>query len=138
LYLFEYDPEWIEALNVTFAPWAEKVEIINKYVSDHNDNSHIRLDTFFDIKNDITFLKIDVDGAESIVLNSCDKIFKTQNSFKVALCTYHKNNDEKDFTLLMKNHGFSVTTSKGYMIHYYDKKMEAPYLRRGLIRAIRL
>lgn len=137
LYLFEYDQEWIQALRATFAPWAEKVEIINKYVSDYNDDSHIRLDTFFDMKNDITFLKIDVDGAEAIVLNSCVEVFKAHNSFKVALCTYHKNNDEKDFTLLLKNHGFSISPSKGYMIHYYDKKMKAAYLRRGLIRAVR-
>jgi len=55
----------------------------------------------------------------------------------VALCTYHKNDDENDFTRLMLEHGFQVTPSKGYMIHYYDKKMKAPYLRRGLIRAVR-
>jgi hypothetical protein len=137
VYLFEYDHEWIQALKATFAPWSEKVEIINKYVSDHNDESHIRLDTFYKNKKDITFLKIDVDGAEGIVLDSCNEIFKTPESFKVALCTYHKNNDEKEFTSLLKNNGFSITPSKGYMIHYYDKKMKSPYLRRGLIRAVR-
>lgn len=137
VYIFEYDTEWIEALRVTFAPWAEKVEIINKYVSDFNDDSHIRLDTFYEEKRDLTFLKIDVDGAEAIVLNSCNEIFRSENRIKVALCTYHKNNDEKDFTSLLKNHGYSVTSSNGYMIHYYDKRMKAPYLRRGLIRAVR-
>ncbi len=137
IYLFEYDREWTDALQATFAPWTEKVEIINKYVSDHNDDSHTRFDTFFEENNDINFLKIDVDGAESIVLDSCDKVFRSGESFKVALCTYHKNNDEIDFTRLLHNHGFKITPSKGYMIHYYDKKMKEPYLRRGLIRAIR-
>jgi hypothetical protein len=137
IYLFEYDREWTEALRATFSPWAEKVEIINKYVSDSDDESHVRLDTFYKQNKDLTFLKIDVDGAESIVLNSCNEVFKGPGSFKVALCTYHKNNDEKDFTILLKNHGFSITPSKGYMIHYYDKKMKAPFLRRGLIRAVR-
>jgi len=137
VYLFEYDREWAEALNATFAPWAEKVVIINKYVSDRDDVSHVRFDTFYRQHNDITFLKIDVDGAESIVLDSCKEVFRSPVSFKVALCTYHKNNDEKDFTLLLKSHGFTVTPSKGYMIHYYDKKMKDPYLRRGLIRAIK-
>jgi hypothetical protein len=137
LYLFEYDSEWTEALKATFAPWAEKVEIINKYVSDSDDESNVKFDTFYKNNNDITFLKIDVDGAESVVLDSCNEVFKSGNHFKVALCTYHKRNDEKDFTGLLKNHGFIVTPSKGYMIHYYDKKMGAPYLRRGLIRAIR-
>lgn len=137
VYLFEYDNEWTQALKATFAPWAEKVEIINKYVSDIDDESHIRLDTFYKNKKDITFLKIDVDGAESIVLNSCNEVFQSPKPIKVALCTYHKNNDEKEFTLLLRDHGFSITPSKGYMIHYYDKKMKAPYLRRGLIRAIK-
>ena len=137
IYLFEYDREWDEALRATFAPWSEKVEIINKYVADFNDTSHIALDDFYAQKKDLTFLKIDVDGAESIVLDSCDNIFKSGNPFKVALCTYHKNNDEADFTALLKKHGFSVTPSKGYMINYYDKKLAFPYLRRGLIRAVR-
>lgn len=137
LYLFEYDKEWIQALKATFAPWAEKVEVINKYVSGINDDSHIRLDSFYETNKDITFLKIDVDGAEAVVLNSCNEVLKSGNPIKVALCTYHRNNDEKDFTLLLQNHGFSITPSKGYMIYYYDKKLKAPYLRRGLIRATR-
>jgi hypothetical protein len=137
VYLFEYDKEWIEALRATFAPWPGKVEIISKYVSDRNDATHVRFDTFFERNNDITFLKIDVDGAESVVLNSCDRVFKTTGSFRIALCTYHKNNDEKEFTLLLNDLGFSITPSRGYMINYYDKKMKAPYLRRGLIRAVR-
>jgi hypothetical protein len=137
IYLFEYDKEWDEALRATFGPWAEKVEIINKYVADFNDSSHIALDDFYVQKKDLTFLKIDVDGAESIVLNSCNKIFNSDTPFKVALCTYHKNNDEEDFITLLKRHGFRVTPSKGYMINYYDKKLKDPYLRRGLIRAVR-
>ena len=137
VYIFEYDRDWTEALRATFAPWSEKVEIINKYVSDFDDEKHIRLDTFYEKKKDLTFLKIDVDGAESIVLNSCSQLFRSGNSFKVALCTYHKNNDEKDFTSLLKSHKYNVTPSSGYMIHYYDKKMKAPYLRRGLIRAMK-
>ncbi len=137
IYLFEYDHDWIQALKATFAPWADKVEIIDKRVADFDDNKHIRFDTFYNKKQDISFLKIDVDGAEEKVLNSCNEIFASGKPLKVALCTYHKNNDEKDFTSLFQKYGFSVSFSKGYMIHYWDKKMKAPYLRRGLIRAIR-
>jgi predicted RNA methylase len=137
VYIFEYDQEWIEALNATFAPWAQKVEIINKFVSDRNDSKNIRFDTFFEINKDVTFFKIDVDGAESVVLSSCDNVFYSDGAFKIALCTYHKHDDEKDFTSLLRDYGFTVTPSKGYMINYYDKKLKAPYLRRGLIRAVR-
>ena len=138
VYLFEYDQEWIEALRATFSPWPDKVEIINKFVSDKNDKTNICFDTFFETGKDVTFLKIDVDGAESVVLNSCDAVFKSPQPFKIALCTYHKQNDEKEFTKVLNDYGFSVSPSKGYMINYYDKKIKAPYLRRGLIRAVRL
>ncbi len=137
VYLFEYDPEWIEALRATFAEWADKVVIIDKFVSDVNDNSHVRFDTFFENNSDINFLKIDVDGAESVVLKSCDNLFSGGDQLKIALCTYHKNNDEEDFALLLGKNGFTVEPSGGYMINYYDKKIKAPYLRRGLIRATR-
>jgi predicted RNA methylase len=137
IYIFEYDKEWIEAAKATFAPWADKVEIINKYVSDHDDESNLNFGTFYNERKDITFQKIDVDGAEASVLKSCDVIFRSPDKVKMALCTYHKNNDEKDFTALLKDYGFEVTPSKGYMINYYDKKMKAPYLRRGLIRVTR-
>jgi len=137
IYLFEYDREWDEALRATFAPWPEKVEIINKYAADFNDDSHISLDDFYEQKGDLTFLKIDVDGAESIVLKSCERIFGSSAALKVALCTYHKQHDEETFTALLKKHGFSVSPSKGYMINYYDKKLQSPYLRRGLLRAVR-
>lgn len=32
-YLFECDESWIEALEVTFAPYKEKITIVRKYVS---------------------------------------------------------------------------------------------------------
>ena len=54
-YLFEYDPEWIEALRLTFKPWQDKVEIVPKFVSDKNDNKHCSGDVFFKDKS-ISFL----------------------------------------------------------------------------------
>jgi hypothetical protein len=137
VYLFEYDREWIDALRATFEPWQDKVEIIAKFVSGINDESHIRFDTFIESHKDVNFLKIDVDGAESEVLGSCKELFRSAGPLKIALCTYHKNNDELDFITLLEDYGFIVTPSKGYMINYYDKKMKAPYLRRGLIRGVK-
>lgn len=137
IYLFEYDREWAEAMRATFRPWKDKVEIINKYVAGYDDESHINFGRFYQERGDITFLKIDVDGAESVVLKSCDEIFRSSASLKVALCTYHKRDDEAEFTTLLKDYGFRVSPSQGYMIHFYDKKMKAPYLRRGLLRAVK-
>ncbi len=137
IYLFEYDREWVMALEATFAPWKEKVEIIPKYVSDIDDEMHIRMDTFIKSRNDVTFLKIDVDGSEQKVLDGCSELLKSGIPLKVALCTYHKANDEKDFRDLLVGYDFDVRESKGYMINYYDKKLKTPWLRRGLLKAVR-
>ena len=137
VFIFEYNKDWARALRATFAPYCEKVEIINKMVSGSDDDSGIRLDTFLNERKDITFLKIDVDGAEQEVLSSCMEILRSSRPLKIALCTYHKANDEKDFTKLLRECGFVVTPSSGYMIPFYDKKIKAPWLRRGLIRAVR-
>ena len=137
IYLFEYDRRWIEALKATFAPWKDKVEIVDKYAGDVNDSSHVSIDSFFAEREFPAFIKIDVDGSEDSVLKGCNKVFQSGKPMKVALCTYHKNDDEKIFTAFMENVGFTVTPSKGYMIHFYDKKIRPPYLRRGLLRASR-
>lgn len=45
-YLFEVDEEWIEALNATFEPYKDKVEIIPTYISNHNSGINRTLDSF--------------------------------------------------------------------------------------------
>ena len=57
---------------------------------------------------------------------------------RIALCTYHQHTDQLDFTELLEKDGYNVTPSPGYMIFYYDKKLRAPYLRRALIRAVKM
>ena len=136
-YILEYNREWAGALNATFAPYKHKTEVINKMVSDTDDESNIKLDTFLKERQDVTFLKIDVDGVEQKVLNSCMETLRSNRPLKIALCTYHRANDESDFTRLLRDCGFEVGPSRGYMIHFYDKKIAAPWLRRGLIRAVR-
>jgi hypothetical protein len=137
IYMFEYNPDWTEALKVTFAPWKDKIEIISKRVAELDDDNNIRLDTFLSQHRDVTFIKIDVDGAEQKVLNGSKDILGSGRPFKIALCTYHRNEDEETFKKILGDSGFIVTTSRGYMVYYFDKKLKAPYLRRGLIRAVR-
>ena len=136
IYLFESDLEWIEALQQTFAPWKDKVEIVPKYISDKNDNTNCSGDSYFSVK-ELTFMKIDVDGGERKVLKGFEFILSHRESMKIALCTYHQHNDLHDFTLLLEHAGYAVTPSDGYMIFYYDKKLREPYLRRALIRAVK-
>jgi hypothetical protein len=134
VYLFESDPEWIEALEMTFLPWKDKVEIVPLFVSDINDEKHCSGDVFFADK-ELTFMKIDVDGGEQKLLSGFADTIKNSSKMQIALCTYHQHEDETAFSSMLWGQGYAVTPSKGYMIFYYDKKLKAPYLRRSLIRA---
>ena len=81
----------------------------------------------------IDFLKVDIDGAERELLKGSMKVLNSIS--KVALCVYHKQDDEGEFSELLKSKGFQVSLSKGFMIYIFDKQLDVPYLRRGLIRA---
>lgn len=134
VYLFESDPEWIEALEMTFLPWKDKVEIVPRFVSDINDEKHCSGDVYFAGK-ELTFMKIDVDGGERELLRGFNDTIQNASRMQIALCTYHQHEDEKEFSAMLSAQGYAVSPSSGYMIFYYDKKLKAPYLRRSLIRA---
>jgi hypothetical protein len=137
LILFEADKEWIEPLNATFEPWKDKVVIVNKFVSDLTDSTNTTIDDFISPGETPMFLKIDVEGAESRLLNGCKRIISEQKPLKVAICTYHKHDDEQKFSSLLAKNNFKFSHSDGYMLFFYDKQMKAPYFRRGLLRAVR-
>ena len=134
--LFERDPQWVEALQATFAPWKDKVTIVRKYVSDCNDEENITIDSFLSDKSyHPTFIKIDVEGAEQRVLNGMEETIKVPD-LKLALCTYHQPDDFKNFTSLLSEKEFNWNASKGVMIFLNDlDSLRAPYFRKGLIRA---
>lgn len=136
LYLFECDPGWLEALQKTFEPWKDKVEIVARFVSDRNDDTHIKGDDYFRDKT-LTFLKMDVDGGERPLLQGLKDTLANVKPLKIALCTYHRQEDEGEFTAYFQKLGFTVGHSDRYMIFYLDKLIGPPYLRRGLIRAVR-
>jgi hypothetical protein len=135
--LFESNKEWLEPLRATFAPWKEKVTIVNKFVGDVSNAKCITLDDYFSQGEKVTFLKIDVEGAESSLLKGCTRILSVSNPLKVAICTYHKQGDELELGKILSDYGFQISHSDGYMLVYTDRKLNAPYFRRGLIRAIR-
>ncbi len=135
IYLFECDSEWIEALEATFSPWKEKVVICNSFVSNSNSDNSISLDTFVKEHGDITFLKVDIEGEEGRFLEGAREFIQSRNQFKIAICTYHNQEDEELFTHLLKSYDLEVNSSRRFMIFYHDRNLRAPYLRRGLLRS---
>jgi len=134
--LFEANKDWIGPLKATFEPWKDKVTIVQKFVSNVTDETNTTLDDYLALDSSSrVFLKIDVEGAESRLLEGAERILSKHDLLKVAICTYHKQHDEKEFTSLLSTYGFSTSHSNGFMLFYFDKKLKAPYFRRGLIRA---
>jgi 16S rRNA C967 or C1407 C5-methylase (RsmB/RsmF family) len=136
VYVFEADAEWKEALQETFKPYGERVTIVYQVVSNEDDDKHVSLDKLFADKQ-IDFIKMDVDGGEANVFKGADKLLSGKRKMKVAVCTYHNQNDEATFTTLLTQNGFDVEVSNGFMIFYFDKNLAPPYFRRGLLRASR-
>jgi hypothetical protein len=134
-YLFEPAPNWLAALKATFAPFADKVEIIEKYASNRVLGKEGRLDSY--VKADVgdLFIKIDVEGCEKLVLDGAEKVLLQKKKVKVACCTYHQQNDAQMFHQFFKDKGFVTEFSEGYMLFPNDNKAEAPYFRKGIIRA---
>lgn len=138
VYLFEQDPEWREALEATFAPWKEKTVIIPKFVSNRNTDDEVCLDDFF--RNQTSrpnFYKIDVEGAEDLVLDGMKEI-PSEQPLKIALCTYHHQDDFEKFSRFFSENGFSHRPNPGVVIFQNDMtNARPPFFRKCLIKATR-
>lgn len=139
IYLFEIDSDWIKALECTFSRYMDKVEIINKYVGNANDERNVSLDEILKGANigkgERIFVKIDVEGSEDVVLKGADFMLMQYDNLKLAVCTYHNQNDEVYLRGIVEDYDrFNISYSSGYMIMYYDKNIQSPFLRRGIMR----
>jgi hypothetical protein len=137
--LLEADSKWFEALDATFEPWAGKVTIIKKFASAKSDENNIRLD---EIETDRVkhkgkvFIKIDVEGMESEVLQGCEKLLDSDDSVFLC-CTYHYQDDETVFSNLFQEKGFETELSDGYILIEEGPFNDAgyPQFRKGVLRA---
>lgn len=139
VYLFETEIKWIKALEATFKPWKHKVEIIQKYVADKTNDQCIALDDFFNDKQTIHFIKADVEGAEGQVIQGATRLINRHKNLKIAVCTYHRQEDAAALESQLKNLGLKTSFSDGYMLYYYGKTnvVREPYLRKAVLRAVK-
>lgn len=138
LILVECNPNWIEALQRTFAKEiAEgKVEIVPKMLGDKNDKKHISIDTLFRKYGKIDFIKMDIEGGEEAALRGGKAWMKACSSSKLVVCAYHKPEAFQDIMKMLKEL-FRLSHTRGYMYFNPVLKDQAPYFRRGLIRAVK-
>ena len=87
LYLIECQLEWIEALQLTFLPWKDKVQIIGKYLSDSDSENTVSVDSFVEInQKENYFVKFDIEGYEMKAFEGMKKFFAETISLKMCVC----------------------------------------------------
>lgn len=136
VYLFESDPAWIEALQATFSPWKEKVEIVKNYVG--NGKGYIRLDDYF-TKKKIDFIKADIEGSEISMLLGGRETF-TKKVQQTLICAYHRSDDEENIRSCLEMYGFNCEMSDGYLCFHCENGKDFPlsYFRHGLVYGKRI
>lgn len=133
--MFECNDAWLEALNATFAPWKEKIQIIRKFAGNCDNENMISLDKYFEDESHLQniVLKLDVEGAEQAVLSGAKTLLE-KNVIAAYICTYHNDNDYDLLVKLIEKFPFEIKESDGYM--YYGEQAETGF-RKGLIRVYR-
>lgn len=115
IYLIEADDDWCEALAITFREDRDKVTIIKGYVSDADQGLNLSLDKAFENQK-IDFIKMDIEGAEIKALYGAKQLIRSRRP-KMAVCTYHNAEDEKDIRGWLEDiGGYRVCNSPGYVI----------------------
>jgi hypothetical protein len=137
LYLVECDPDWVEALRLTFAPWKEKVIIVQKLMSHSEGENTVSIDSLIGpIENANYFIKIDIEGYEQSALAGMKSLVASGKQIKMDICTYHKVNDINDFQLILKEYGFKLEVSDSYILFGWPG--DVPEFRKVLIRATKM
>ena len=136
LYLVETKPEWVKALKLTFEPWEDKVEIIHKYASDKTNANELCLNDLFDnVEGKRFYVKMDIEGFEQKVLNGAQKFLNSNNKIQLAIATYHNQEDYDHFNNHLTSLGYEVNHTAGFILFYYDRSIQSPFLRRCVLQA---
>ncbi len=136
-YLFECEPEWLEALKYTFADYREKICIVPQFVSDKDHEDETTIDAFCKKNHldQIGMIKMDIEGAEIKALIGAKDMLRGKHIKKCAICVYHNIEDADKIEKLL--HGYSKAYTDGYIMsaiwHLHDLKY--PYWVKGVLRA---
>jgi hypothetical protein len=127
--IFECMEHWQKPLQATFAPWANKVTIVKKYIGNKTTGDFVTIDDFLkDEPKGNLFIKMDIEGAERMALEGAKNTLKSGKNIQLAVCTYHCPGDPEYMDTLLKAYGYKTEFSDGLM--YWKKR-----LSKGLIRA---
>ena len=134
LYLIECEPEWMETLKITFAPWEEKVVFVEKFLSDSVNETTVSIDSILNPEpGEKIFIKMDIEGFEQKALTGMKNLVASGNAIKMDVCTYHQPMALLEIGTILNDFGFQCEVSKGYVLFF--QAGEEPSFRKVLIRA---
>lgn len=134
LYVFESDPEWVKALEMTYGHYKDKVVIIPKLLSGSvSEDSTTLMES---VKEDrVDFIKMDIEGSEVEVLSSSQDLLRG-NDIRCAICCYHRKGDQDKIENILEANGYQCSFSNGYVVFVADPCIlkEADF-RKGVVYA---
>lgn len=133
--LIECNAEWLTALRATFAPYSDKVEIVNRLVTNHDSRSTIRLSTLLQGETRPVFIKMDIEGYEVATVQSAAQFLSGMANVTLACCTYHNSADGEQLAAIFDAIGYEHRFSDGYMIFARYDQPRFPFFRHAVIRA---
>lgn len=128
-YLVECDGIWLEALAYTFRPYKDRVEFIDKYLSDYDDANHVTLDTLGKTR-DLDFIKMDIEGAEITALKGGEHILRNRKA-TWAVCVYHRKTDYGRICDCLLHTGHQISVQPGWI--YAPETLFDVELKRGVL-----
>ena len=130
--LIECDKAWITALEKTFEPWREKVQIIQSFVDETNTLSNLLSN--YDLNQGI--IKMDIEGYEMDALKGLVPVINTVEHLQLFVCAYHKQEAAKEIIDFAYKYGFVSAVNEKYMLFVYDD-LTPPFFRKGLITLLK-
>lgn len=130
-YLFECDPQWLDALHLTLKPFKDKVVLIPKQLGACDSAYSVRLDSV--IKEAVDFIKMDIEGAECESLLGGMDLLRKSNA-KLSICAYHRQYDENYISFILQSLGYETSHSRGRMLFLHDPSIDRTLdFRHGVI-----
>lgn len=128
-YMFECDPQWIKALEATFEPWKEKIQIVAKFISNEISDNTLTIDSFLkDKPSKNLFLKMDIEGEERFALQGAEKLFTESPDLEFAICIYHRKDDKSVISAFLDKYDCKYAINKELLYYKHDFR---PCLIRG-------
>ena len=141
VYLVERAPRWWKPLEATFAPYADKVELVkgglsSKKIVDKKKNKIALAELLEKCGERRVFVTLDTEGDILDILSEAKACLKAaRNPVILAVCAYHRTTDEADLLRFFEEIGYHTEIQPGYIYTNMNDGHGIHSLRRGIIRA---